>query len=693
MTFTARDVPRGKQQELPASRVIGGSGSAAGDHPEAVRRHITALDGLRGIAVLLVMFFHFKLGPFRGGFVGVTVFFTLSGFLICSRTLSEIGRNGRFAVADFFERRVRRLAPAAIACVLGVVICTSLFGTHEQHASVSGDAIAALANVANWRFLVHGTSYADLFAAPSPLNHFWSLAIEEQFYLVFPVVVFLALRLPRRIRVAAVAVIVSAALEWSVHEASVAGSFNRFYYGTDARMSELLVGVVAALALYYWRISVPRPAGLQRFGVMLVAAAGLATVVIGALTYRNGGASYQHGGAFIIALATAALIIGGLEGSNGVARLCSVRPLVYVGKISYGAYLYHWPIFALSGKHWGPLHGTSLGLAQLAASLLLAAVSFRYLEAPIQRRRFAPTRRAMLRGWTVALAGAAGITLALGVLHPVRGPSRFAGASTGLQIPAAVKANPGAVVARTNAANRPLRVLVTGDSTAEVIANALTSYQNAHPQAIQVLNLSLPGCPITPTDLIRNYSGEGGQNVTLCGGWTKTFPPQIAKFKPDVSLVFLSVMEETDQRTQSGNWDNLLDPAYRAHQESEYDTLIADLSATGAPVAWADAPYFKFQVDLPWISDNPQRTDVLNAMFREVVARHPNVRLLDYAKHLNKPGDVVNTVIRPDGIHMTPAYAEGLARVWLLPLLDQDYSPHPKACGTATSLPCGKAQN
>jgi peptidoglycan/LPS O-acetylase OafA/YrhL len=691
VTITARDAPR-KTPPPPVPARSGDPADVTGGHPEAVRRHITALDGMRGIAVLLVMFFHFKLGPFRGGFVGVTVFFTLSGFLICSRTLSEVGRSGRFAVADFFERRVRRLAPAAIACILGVVICTSIFGTHEQHASVPGDAIAALANVANWRFLVHGTSYADLFAAPSPLNHFWSLAIEEQFYLVFPVVVFLALRLPKRIRVAAVALIVSAALEWSAHEASAAGSFNRFYYGTDARMSELLVGVIAALALYYWRISVPRPAGLQRFGVMLVAAAGLATVVIGAMTYRNGGASYQHGGAFLIALATAALIIGGLEGSNGIARLCSVRPLVYVGKISYGAYLYHWPIFALSGKHWGPLHGTWLGLAQLASSLLLAAVSFRYLEAPIQRRRFAPTRRAMLRGWTTALAGAACITIALGVFNPARGPSRFAGASTGLQIPAEVKVKPGAVVSRTNAVNRPLRVLVTGDSTAEVMANALVSYQNAHPQALQVLNLSLPGCPITPTDLIRNYAGESGQNVSLCGGWTKTFPPQIAKFKPDVSLVFLSVMEQTDQRTQSGNWDNLLDPTYRAHQESEFDALIADLSATGAPVAWADVPYFKFQVDLPWISDSTQRTDVLNAMFREVTARHSNVRLLDYASHLNKPGDLVNTVIRPDGIHMTPAYAEGLARVWMLPLLDKYYSPHPKACGTATSLPCGNAQ-
>ena len=632
---------------------------------------------MRGIAVLLVLCFHFKLGPFHGGFVGVTVFFTLSGYLICSRTLTEIGRSGRFGVLDFFERRVRRLAPAAILCILAVVIFANLIGTREQHASVPGDALAALANVANWRFLVHGTSYTDLFAAPSPLNHFWSLAIEEQFYLVFPLVVWLVLKLPVRFRAATVAVIVSLALEWSVHASSSADNFNRFYYGTDARMAEILVGVILALALGYWRISVPRPAGGQRFGITVLAAAALVFIVGGAMLYRNGGSAYQHGGAFFIALATAALIIGGLEGSNGIAALCSIRPLIWVGKVSYGAYLYHWPIFALSGKHWGPLHGTWLGLAQLTLSLGLAGLSFRYLEQPIQRRRWLPDRRPLLRTWMRALAGVAAVTIAFGLLTPARGNSRFATASTGLQIPAATKIKPGAVIPRTASAVRPLRVLVTGDSTARVMANALIEYQNAHPKALQVLDLSLPGCPITPVDRIRNYSGEVGQNVSLCGGWRKTFAPQIDAFKPDVSAVFLSVMEQTDQRTLSSNWDNLLDPTYRVHQENEFSALVKLLTATGAPVVWANAPFIKFQQDLPWVSDNPQRTNVLNQMYTQLAATHSNVHLIDYAAHLNRPGGVVDTSIRPDGIHMTDAAASKLAQTWLIPLLDA-YKPSSK---------------
>ena len=239
MTLTdlsrARDRPGGS---VPGTRAAGGSDSGRG-------KHVAALDGMRGIAVLLVLCFHFSLGPFRGGFVGVTVFFTLSGFLICSRTLGEIGVKSSFAVGAFFERRIRRLAPAAIVCIVAVLVATMAVGTREQHASVPGDALAALANVANWRFLVHGTSYTDLFAAPSPLNHFWSLAIEEQFYLVFPLAVWLLLKLPPRLRAPAVALLVSAALEWAAHVSSAAVSFNRFYYGTDARMAELLIGVIA----------------------------------------------------------------------------------------------------------------------------------------------------------------------------------------------------------------------------------------------------------------------------------------------------------------------------------------------------------------------------------------------------------------------------------------------------------------
>ncbi len=648
--------------------------------------HVQALDGLRGVAVLLVLLFHFEIGPFRGGFVGVTVFFTLSGFLICSRTLSEVGRTGGFKVFEFFERRVRRLAPAAIVCVLAVVLATNVIGTREQHASVSGDAIGALFNVANWRFLLHGTSYTDLFAAPSPLNHFWSLAIEEQFYVVFPIAVWLLLLLPKRVRAMGVALVVSVALGWAGHESSAAGSFNRFYYGTDARMAELLVGVILALSISYWQLRMPQPAGGRRLAMGGVALAGLAFVFLAATTFRNGASNFQHGGALFVALATAALIAGGLEGQNAVAKALSVRPLVWVGKVSYGAYLYHWPIVALSGKSWGPLHGTALGLTQLALSLALAGVSFRYLEAPIQRRRFAGSRRVLLRGWSQALAGVTAVTLGLMLFHAPTGSPAYATTSTGLKVPSAVQPRT-AAAPPSNDVNRPMRVAITGDSTSTVIANALVTYANAHPEKLVVLNLALPGCPITPTDQIRNYSGESGQDVSLCGGWRKTFVPKIDAFRPDVSLVFLSVMEQTDQRVYNGAWQNLLDPDYRAYQLKSWGELVSVLSATGAPVEWANAPYFAFQSDFPWVSDTPERTDALNAMYGELAAQHPNVKLLDYADRFPGRGRPDDTSVRTDGIHMNEQAALTVAEQWLLPAL-QPYTPAAKAAaGSKTAAP------
>ena len=485
-------------------------------------------------------------------------------------------------------------------------------GTHEQHASVPGDAIASLANVANWRFLVHGTSYADLFAAPSPLNHFWSLAIEEQFYLVFPVVVWLLLKLPKRVARAR-------------HRAGgVGGARVVGPRGVGGRQlqplllrhrrpdgRELLVGVIAALGLSYWHVSVPRPAGVQRLAVMLLAAAGLASVVVGAMTYRERRLDLPARRRVFIALATAALIIGGLEGSNGVARLCSVR------RWSTSARSPTAPTSTTGRSSRCPAStgvrctAPALGLAQLAASLLLAAVSFRFLEAPIQRRRFAQTRRSMLRGWAVALAGVACVTLALALLHPARGTSRFASASSAMQT--------------SRRRSRSSRAPSSRGRDAPTGRCGCSSPGIPRPRSWPTLgrpirmtirkrcrcsNLSLPGCPITPTDPHPQlHRGERPERHALSEAGDKTFPPQIAKFKPDVSLVFLSVMEVTDQRTVNGNWDNLLDPAYRAQQESAFDTLIADLSATGAPVAWADAPYFQFQADLPWISESTERTD------------------------------------------------------------------------------------
>jgi hypothetical protein len=411
---------------------------------------------------------------------------------------------------------------------------------------------------------------------------------------------------------------------------------------------------------------------------------GLVLIVGVALTMGNGSLQFQHGGALLVAGATAVTLIGLLDGGSAVARLCSTRSLVWVGKVSYGAYLYHWPIFSLSGSHWGPVHGTWLALAQLLTSFACAGVSYRWLEQPVMRRRWLPSRRIVMGAWAAAVAVlVAGVIMWSGLGAEAKVafanagsgvPSPMASDPTGSPVPSVSPAVDAQTVAR---AKRPLRVIVTGDSTAEVIAWALRRYEVSHPDELQLLDLSLPGCTITPVAAARHYRGEPPQDMSKCGLWIVTFPGRVEAFQPDVAVAFISMMEQADQRTQGSSvWQNVLDPAWADHQLQQYRHLADLLSGTGAPVLWADVPYMKFQPRLPFVSDQPQRTDALNVLFRRLQAEDPEVTLLEYAARLNRLDHSVDTKIRPDGIHLGDAVADETVSTWLVPALKEAKPPH-----------------
>lgn len=627
-------------------------------------RRIPGFDGLRGLAVLLVLAFHLRLRPFGGGFVGVTMFFTLSGFLITSRTLSEIDRNGTFAPGGFVERRIRRLAPASLLCVTGVVIATGLLGSAVQLGDLPGDAAAAVANVANWRFLLRDSSYAALFSAPSPLAHYWSLAIEEQFYALFPLVVWAVLRFARgRSRRMLIAAVVIAAMAGSLIAALGARRFDRFYYGTDARMFELLVGVTLALWIRRPRPTHARPRNIPPW----IPPVALAVVVVEAIAVPNGSLAFARGLAQLAAVATAVAIAGLLEPGSIIESACSPRWLRWVGKVSYGAYLYHWPIVALSPKRLGPLSGTALSVAQLGLTFLLAAASWRYVEQPIVERRLLIARRRLLTNWAATTATVVAVALVAvpWLPRPKDVTATFLQAGKGLE--------PGDTVTITTALEGadPLRVAVTGDSTAEVFAKALGRYAEKHPAELTVLDLSMVACTITRVEKARHYEGEAGHVMSSCGQWATVIPQRVAEFDPDISLVFVAVMEQADQRPAGSNlWRNVGQPEWAAHQRSEFDVLTDQLHASGGPVLWADVPYVKFQADLPWVSDRPQRTDALNRLIAELVADRADVEPLALAEQLNRPDHSVDTATRPDGVHLSDAAADALVGRWLVPQIE-----------------------
>lgn len=359
--------------------------------------HVPALDGLRAVAVAAVLAFHSGFGWASGGFLGVSLFFTLSGFLITSLLLDEHTRRGRVALAAFFARRARRLLPAALLCV-AFVLAVAVWWGPGQREHLPGDAVSALLGVANWRFLAGEAAYQDLFVGgPSPLAHFWSLSIEQQCYVVLPLVVVAALRGGRRV---AFAVLVGL-LSLAVIATWITSDPDTVYQGTHTRAAELLAGAVVAVWLagrssrrvqranHVDGGSSVVPEWVAGVGLTVFVAAVVGTGLRTDWLYRGGLA-----GAGVV---WAALIAGLLGGASrfGVTKLLGWAPLVWVGRVSYGIYLFHWPVFLLITPARLGTDGPALHLVRYGFTAVLVAASFVMVEEPIRRRR-------VLTGWRFA---------------------------------------------------------------------------------------------------------------------------------------------------------------------------------------------------------------------------------------------------------------------------------------------------
>jgi peptidoglycan/LPS O-acetylase OafA/YrhL len=422
--------------------------------------YVAALDGVRAFAVAAVLLYHGGVHA-PGGFLGVDVFFVLSGYLITSLLLVEHAASGRIALPRFWGRRARRLLPAALLVIATCAVIAAI-GYPADLPRVRGDALASILYVNNWHQILGDHSYFAAFGRPSTLQHLWSLAVEEQFYLFWPILLGGALAAFGRTTTAGltVAAAVVSALGMGLlfrtgHDPS------RVYYGTDTHAAGMLTG--AALA-FVWPLGA-RHVAPRRGAVAVLDAVGVAALVLLVVAMANWH-DYDpwvyRGGIALAGVAAACMIAVAVHPDAHLGRALGVAPLVWIGRRSYGIYLWHWPVMALT-RPGADLAWSRWVLvpAQLAVTIGLAAASYRYVEMPVRNGtalrslrtrldRFAPRQR-------LGIATAAGATVIVAVLAVALRSGTVHTPPALARTTAAAKVSP-ATAPQPNGARRPLAV-------------------------------------------------------------------------------------------------------------------------------------------------------------------------------------------------------------------------------------------
>lgn len=640
-------------------------------------RHIRALDGLRGVAVAAVVVYHLDERRLPGGFLGVSLFFTLSGFLITNLLLTEWRARGRVDLGRFWSRRFRRLLPAALVTFVLVLALAALGGDPHQLADLRGDLVAALGYVANWRFVLAGDAYGAGWESPSPLLHLWSLSIEEQFYAAVALAA-LAIGWWSRRRTARAGrpsgppssrpwlVVLGGAAALSL--AAGAARFGdadtaRFYFGTDTRAFELLAGALLALAVgtdvpASWRAGRLRP-----LPTLVGAAASAAAVVLLAVTHTTDAWLYR-GGLWLMALVSCGLVLTTLHDHGPLARALSWRPLVGLGLISYGVYLYHWPVFGWLTPERTGVDGPALVVLRLGVTLGLAVASYHMVEQPVRRGRpvLRPVPVTLAAGLVVAglLAGAGLVAGLADDRAVITGTPALA-----LSLPAAaddLAAPAGATVPATGSPDTtvpvapPQRVLFLGDS---IVHQAFPTIQDRLAGAgMQSGAIGGPGQHLLVddgrwlADLEQALDRLDPDVVVLesCCGWGAPWAPEERYTAPDGTTVAPDTAEGWEQ------WERV---AAEATDLARRD---------GRLVVWILAPPARTN---GYYGPIEARIDIANELHRRVAACRSGVALLDWRVIAAPDGSFAwdlpaadGTAVRvraEDGLHFTPAGQAALA--------------------------------
>lgn len=470
-----------------------------------------ALDGLRAVAVSAVLLFHLGVPWMPGGYLGVSVFFTLSGFLITTILIRERVVTGGIDTRAFYTRRLRRLMPASLLVVFGVCSLVA-FGVIADAVTLRREILGALFQVENWVSLFGGKSYAQLFQSPSPVAHFWSLAIEEQFYWLWPPVV-------------------TGLLAWSIKGAeplrratwALCGLFIAFslsvpltlwlwspdavYFASWTRFAEILAGGALAALLSGKK----PPEWVRWLGIpSLIAIAALCVV-----TPSGRGWAYS-GGLPLFALLSCALILA-LQPEGPVRSLLSTRAFVAVGQVSFGLYLFHWPVFVVLDASRTGLSGIALGALRMSVTIVITMLSYALLESPIRERRILLAPRQL-----VSYLGAAFVATAVFTFLVVAVPE----AKTA---PSVLGGVPSAAGPTGSGDSKPTVIAVLGDSVPAWLLTEAAAVPFTRKDAV-IFNGAHEACDAM-VDIPdgRDRRGETLRPPPDCADWRTSYPTSIER--------------------------------------------------------------------------------------------------------------------------------------------------------------------
>jgi peptidoglycan/LPS O-acetylase OafA/YrhL len=642
-----------------------GLSEAQRDHPVPSTPSIPyqpALDGLRGVAVLAVLAYHGGATWMRGGFLGVDLFFVLSGYLITTLLLVEWGRHGRIDLRAFWVRRARRLLPALALVLVGIAVYAVAVAKASQLERIRDDGLAAIGYVANWRFVLSDQSYFEQFAVPSPFRHMWSLAIEEQFYLLWPFLVLALVRWRPKLRLVihifVIGSLASAALMAALYTSGSDPS--RVYYGTDTRAQALLAGAALAAVLLRQRTrrgAPPRSAPWVRAGLV-----GSVVLLVMLVATRDTSEWMYRGGYLVAAVAGALVIAAAVQPRRNLLRSAlSPAPLRAVGRVSYGLYLWHWPVYLTMTEDRTGLGGTALLVARIAVSAGFAVASYALVEVPVRRGEWRLTARRAV----VVVPGVAAAFAVLFVLVPVvRGvPDDRAVAAAGV-----------ATTAPGTPAPVPARVLVVGDSVAKTLGDGFD--RGSHAAGVELFNRGQLACGLAQRAVIE-HGGRSAATEPACDDWPAQWRGFVAETSPVVSIVVFDVFVVQDLEVDGAKL------AFGTRKSDRYllgqlDRGVDILRAGGSKVVLLTAPYNHRPevVGQPsqWDEDDPARIDHWNALLARYVKDRADaeVAVVDLNAYLSPDGRYTNTLhgveLRYDGVHFHPDAAE-LIFQWLLPQL------------------------